>query len=315
MKKLIGLIVFLAMLYAALLLADPSARGVDNHKNLARRIGLFGILSLGVTPVIITGGIDLSIGAVMGLCTMVLAILLGKPGWSPHWAVMTVLGLGAGIGLVNGLLITKVRLQPFIVTLCGLFLYRGISRWISDDHIIGLEDSKVFDAYIETLHEGVFFGMPKVFVIMLALAAVLAIILHFSVYGRYWLAIGANEKTALYSGIRVDRYKIFAYIYCSLMTAIFSILYFAEQNSAGSPSSTGNFYELYAIAGAVLGGVSLRGGDGNVLGVIIGTTILWILPNFARMWGIPDTLEFTVIGAALLIGAVVDEVLRRRVSK
>lgn len=315
MKKLIGLIVFLGILYAALLLADPSAGSIENHRNLARRIGLFGILCLGVTPVIITGGIDLSIGAVVGLCTMVLAILLTELKWNPHLAVATVLALGAGIGLINSLFITMLRLQPFIVTLCGLFIYRGASRWISGDSIKGLEGSPIFDDYINVLHDGYLWGIPKVFLILLVLAAVLAVVLHFSVYGRYWLAIGANEKTAHYSGIKVDRYKILAYIYCSLMTAIFSVLYFAEHNSSGSPSDTGNFYELYAIAGAVLGGVSLRGGEGTVLGVILGTIILWILPNFTRMWGIPDTLEFTVIGAALLIGAMVDEFLRRRVAK
>lgn len=312
MKKLIGLGTFLVVLYVALLQADPSAGSLRNHLNLAKLIGHFGILCLAVTPVIITGGIDLSIGAVVGFCATTLAILLNDLKWNIHAAVATVLVMGAGIGLVNGILITKLRLQPFVVTLCGLFIYRGMARWIANDGIKGLEDT--FDSYIDLFHDGDVFGLPKFFAIFLVLAAILTVILHFSVYGRYWLAIGANEKTAYYSGIRVDRYKILAYVFCSLLTAIFSVLYLTEYNSA-APSDTGNFLELYAIAGAVLGGVSLRGGEGNVLGVIMGTMVLWILPNFARMWGISDKLQYTVIGAALLLGAVVDEMLRRRVAK
>lgn len=311
MKKLIGLWMFLVILYGALLLADPSARTVRNHVNLAKLIGHFGILCLAVTPVIITGGIDLSIGAVVGFCATTLAILVNDFQWDVHYAVMTVLVMGAFIGWINGMLITKLGLQPFVVTLCGLFIYRGLSRWIADDKIKGLGGTDAFDGYKAFLHDGDLFGIPKFFVIFLVLAGILAVLLHLSVYGRYWKAIGANEKTANYSGIRVDRYKIFAYVFCSFLCAIFSVLYLTEYNSA-APSEAGNFFELYAIAGAVLGGVSLRGGEGNVLGVIMGTMILWILPNFTRMWGISDKLQYTVIGAALLFGAIVDELLRKR---
>ena len=311
MKKLVGLAIFLAVLYGALLMSDPSAGSARNHIILAKLIGHYGILCLAVTPVIITGGIDLSIGAVVGFCATMLAMLLTDYHWNPHLAVATVLAMGAVIGLINGILVTKLGLQPFVVTLCGLFIYRGLSRWIADDKIKGLGSTSTFDGYKTLFHDGDLFGIPKFFVIFLVLAGILAVILHLSIYGRYWLAIGANEKTAYYSGIRVDRYKILAYVFCSLLCAIFSVLYLTEYNSA-APSETGNFFELYAIAGAVLGGVSLRGGEGNVLGVIMGTMILWILPNFTRMWGISDKLQYTVIGVALLFGAIVDELLRQR---
>ncbi|HQR43176.1 MAG TPA: ABC transporter permease, partial [Gemmatales bacterium] len=194
----------------------------------------------------------------------------------------------------------------------GLFIYRGLARWIANDGIKGLGGN--FSFYVEWFRDGDVLGIPKFFVIFLVMAAALAVVVHFSIYGRYWQAIGANEKTAFYSGIRVDAYKILAYVICSLFAAFFSVLYLTEYKAA-TPSDTGNFFELYAIAGAVLGGVSLRGGEGNILGVIMGTMILWILPNFTRMWGISDTLQYTVIGVALLLGAIVDEVLRRRVAK
>ncbi len=152
-------------------------------------------------------------------------------------------------------------------------------------------------------------GLPMSLVIFLLLAAVAAVFLHASVYGRYLFAIGGNEQAARYSGIATDRYKVLAYVICSTLAAVFAVLFLLEHNGA-QPSTTGSFFELYAIAGAVLGGCSLRGGEGNVLGIMMGTTILWILPNFTNMWGVPTQLEYTVIGAALLIGAVLDEALR-----
>ncbi len=136
---------------------------------------------------------------------------------------------------------------------------------------------------------------------------------HFSVYGRYVVALGSNEQAARYSGIATHRYRILAYVLCSTLAAFFSILLLMKYNTA-TPSTTGEFLELYAIAGAVLGGCSLRGGEGTVPGILIGTSILVLLPNLANMWGVPDQLVNTVIGGALLLGAILDEVLRPRKS-
>ena len=141
--------------------------------------------------------------------------------------------------------------------------------------------------------------------------AVAGVFLHFSVYGRYMMAIGSNEQAARYSGIATDRHKIVAYVLCSALAAFYGALYLMENNSS-QPSQTGSFLELYAIAGAVLGGCSLRGGEGSIAGILMGTALLTILPNFVKMWGVPDELEYTVIGTALLVGAILDEMLRRR---
>jgi ribose transport system permease protein len=228
----------------------------------------------------------------------------------PLAAIGAVLALGALIGLVNGLLVTKLRVQAFVVTLCGLFIYRGAARWLAGGQNKGLGTD--FETWKHWLAKGKdLLGLPMALVIFLVLAAIAAVGLHLSVYGRYLFAVGSNEQAARYSGIAVDRYRISAYVICSTLAALFSVLFLMEENSV-QPSSTGSFFELYAIAGAVLGGCSLRGGEGNVLGIIIGTAILWILPNFTKMWGVPSELEYTVIGAALLVGALVDELLRRR---
>jgi ribose transport system permease protein len=309
MKKWLGLGLFLLVIYLLLLLADPGARSLYNHINLGRRIGLYGIISLGASILIITGGIDLSIGSTIGLCATVMAMLLIDYHLHPLVAFIAVLALGATIGLANGLLVTKLRVQAFVVTLCGLFIYRGAARWLSHDQVKGLGNG--YESLKYWLSESRdLFGLPMSLVIFLGLAALATVFLHMSVYGRYMFAVGSNEQAARYSGIAVDRYRILAYVLCSTLAALFSILFLMEQNSV-QPTETGSFFELYAIAGAVLGGCSLRGGEGSVLGVIMGTAILWILPNFTKMWGVPSELEYTVIGAALLIGALVDEGLRR----
>ena len=309
MKKWLGLAAFLLAIYLLLLLADPGARSAYNHINLGRRIGLYGIISLGASILIITGGIDLSIGSTIGLCATVMAMLLVDYQWNPLVAFLAVLALGATIGLANGLLVTKLRVQAFVVTLCGLFIYRGAARWLSHDQVKGLGTGYESLKYWLSDSRDIL-GLPMSLVIFLGLAGLATVFLHMSVYGRYMFAVGSNEQAARYSGIAVDRYRILAYVLCSTLAALFSILFLMEQNSV-QPTETGSFFELYAIAGAVLGGCSLRGGEGSVLGVIMGTAILWILPNFTKMWGVPSELEYTVIGGALLIGALVDEGLRR----
>src|SRR5262249_45197927 len=145
------------------------------------------------------------------------------------------------------------------------------------------------------------FGLPRLLVIFLVLAAAAVVFLHFSVPGRYFFAIGSNEKAARYSGIRTDRYKILAYIICSTLAALFGILFLMENNTV-RPSADGNFLELYAIAGAVLGGCSLRGGEGTVLGIAIGTAILWTLYNLCNMLGVTSEMQLIVVGGALLLG-------------
>jgi ribose transport system permease protein len=321
MKKLIGITVFLLILYVLLLGSAQGAGSMENHFNLGRRIGLYGIITLGAGLLIITGGIDLSIGSVVGLSATLLAILVVDCDQGFARAIGLVLLLGALIGLVNGLIVTKVRVQPFVVTLCGLFVYRGAARWLANDAAKGLSALESgprqaeYQLWKEILYRSrAVFHLPVSLVIFLVLLGIAAVFLHGSVYGRYFYAIGNNERAARYSGIATDRYKVLAYVLCSTLAAFFGVLTLMQDNSA-QPSSTGNFLELYAIAGAVLGGCSLAGGEGNVGGVLIGTSILVVLPNLATMRGVPSALEYTVIGGALLVGAVLDEVLRRRATK
>ena len=317
MIKLLGNLVFLGLLYGAMLVADPGARSLANHLILAQRIGLAGIIGLAAGAVIITGGIDLSIGAVVALVETALAILLVDLHVHPALAIVLVLLLGAGIGLFHGLLITYVRMQAFIVTLCGLFIYRGIARWLAADRALGL-GTEEFVALKDFLNGDRFalfvndqwLAFPVHFVILVALLALAGILLHFSVHGRYALALGSNEHAARYCGVPTDRYKVLAYVLASTLTALYGVLNLFERNSV-QPNTTGNFLELYAIAAAVIGGCSLRGGEGNVIGIFMGTCIITLLPTVMEFTRVPSTLVYAIIGGVLLLGAFVDEMLRR----
>jgi ribose transport system permease protein len=308
MKQLLGLSVLLVALYAAIFWAVPAESQAQNNFNMGKDFGLAGVIALGAGILIISGGIDLSVGSVVALSATVTAMLLTDPGlqWPAYLALPTVLAMGALIGLVNGVLATKLRLPAFMVTLCGLFIYRGVARTLSGNLAKGLGDQY-------ELYSGEVFGLPQFLVIFLVLAALATLFLHFSVYGRYLYAIGSNERAARYSGIATDRYKILAYVLCSTLAAFYGILFLAENNSV-KPSTDGNFLELYAIAAAVMGGCSLRGGEGTVLGIAMGAAILTMLPKLTNLFGIRSELEFIVIGGALLLGAILDEWLRPRRS-
>jgi ribose transport system permease protein len=310
MLKLLGNVVVLAVLYGALVL-DPetssTARRPENHQYLAERIGQYGILSLAAGILIITGGIDLSIGSTVALTSVVLWKLLMDYNWPPAVAIPAVLLLGALIGLGHGLLVAVARIQAFIVTLCGLLVYRSIARWLTGDRTVGLESRY---EELKDFCNGYILGVPVHFWLFIGLLLVLGIFLHFSVYGRYFYAIGSNEKAARYCGIPTTRYKISAYVLCSTLAAFFAVLNMMKMNSV-QPSTTGNFFELYGIAAAVMGGCSLRGGEGNVLGIFLGTCIIYVLPNYVFFKGVPSSLEGAIFGLALLVGAFADEMLRR----
>jgi ribose transport system permease protein len=246
----------------------------------------------------------------VGLVGITCTILLREEGLAPAVAVPASLGLAAGIGLFHGLLIAKVRIQPFIVTLCGLFFYRGITRLITGDGLRGFGTG--YDT-LKWLGSG-YIGnsvWPAPFVILLGLAAGVGAFMHFTAMGRHIFALGANEEAARFSGLRTDRLKIWAYVICSVITGVGGLLIAFKVKSLG-PSDFGSFYELYAIAGAVLGGCSLRGGQGSVPGVLLGAALIVLLRNMVNILGIPSQVEYMVIGGAILVGVVFDEFLGRR---
>ncbi len=247
----------------------------------------------------------------------VAVVLHRKQFMSVPMALLTTFSIAGLLGLIHGLLITRVRLQPFVVTLCALLIYRGWSRWLTGDDAAGFSEysgtlGKFGQGTLPVILRGkeVVFGIPYPMFFMVAIAIAASILLGRTLWGRYLLALGRSETAARFSGINTGRVTLAAYIICTCLAAVGGILFSLNNNSI-SPSSYGNFFELYAIAAAVLGGCSLRGGEGSIVGVIIGTAVMQVLNNLIVLLKISDKLEFTIIGSVLLIGVTADEILKR----
>ena len=376
MNKSRGILLLLLAVCAFSALMNPDFLTPYNLQNIIRWTSLFGILSIGVAFVIITGGIDLSIGSLVGLVGCLLPMLLVHQGMGAAGALGAVLAVSLLVGLAHGLLVTRLRLQPFVVTLCGLLLYRGYARYMTADQTqgfgTGFQDLKQLatgkpvtlavlaaaagaailiwtlvrrirrrtegdspaaaktawlgpaaGALLVLAGAAIRFGdiqalsrilIPAPFLIMIALALLAGLFLNHTIYGRYLLALGRNREAARYSGIDTDRMVILAYVICSLMAGIGGVLFALDINSI-QPSGHGNFYELYAIAAAVLGGCSLRGGEGSILGVVLGAAVMRVLYNAINLLGIPTQLEFAIIGGVILAGVAGDELVRKVVAR
>jgi ribose transport system permease protein len=445
MKKEIGIFSLLAVLCGVTAAMNPRFLSQTNLTNMANVIGLFGVFSIGLGLVIITGGIDLSVGSMCALTGVLLAMALSEWTWgSPRlsgrdikdtqtliiklrdtanpvstflwnelsysqqqdlsassskeqatqevvralnqiiqtksiyeknrfagislssateamakeeargkkllqlnrrlieaaypqeiapqkkwpWLAATslVLIIPMLLGWGHGWLVTRMNMQPFIVTLCGLLLYRGIARFIANDGTKGFAGASGIDS-LRFLSSGrlfritdslssreTFAGIPMPFVILVIVAVVMWFVLHRSIYGRYLLAVGRNEQAARFSGINTRLVIASAYIIAGLLTGISGIMIAFYTNSV-SPSNHGNFYELYGIAAAVLGGCSLRGGEGSIIGIVIGTALLQVLQNLVNLLGIPSSLNFAVMGAVVLFGVLADTIFQKRSAK
>jgi ribose transport system permease protein len=308
----IGILLVLLCLVTAWL--SDSFLSAYNLENLIRRTALFGIIGIGVAFVIVTGGIDLSVGSVVCLAGCSLPWLLTTQHWPLPAALAAVLGGSAALGWLHGTLITRLRLQPFIVTLCGLLLYRGLARGLTGDQSVGFGND--FKG-LRSLATGQLplpfvsgFSLPVPCLILLAIALLAAVYLHATVPGRHLFALGHNEQAARYSGIDTRRLTVRAYIISAFLAGVGGVLFVLDVNSA-QPADFGNFYELYAIAAAVLGGFSLRGGEGTIAGVLVGTALMQVLRNMIALTTRHQHMEFAIIGAVILAGVVADELVRR----
>jgi ribose transport system permease protein len=337
MSRLIGIALMVLVLYGLLVGSFDTARSVNNHLDLARRLGFYGILTIGVGVLIISGGIDLSIGSLVGLSAVAFGTLV-QARVPAGWAAVIVVAGSSLIGLFHGLLVTKVGLQPFLATLCGLFIYRGIATTISQTTVglrVGLptppagltsvEAGRWFDEMqprVEALQEradgladllvrGQPLGAPNILLLLLALAAVVGLVVHRTVYGRHLYAVGTNEQAARYAGIATIRVKIAAYVFTAVASGLGGVLYLMEYSTA-NPTTAGSLLELYAITGAVLGGCAIKGGEGSVAGMVLGAAVLPLLAKLCNFtpW-IGSEKVYWVIGTVLLVGTVANELIRR----
>jgi ribose transport system permease protein len=311
MKKELGIFVLLIVLCIIVSIINPNFLLTINLQNLARQIGAFGIFSIGLGLVIMTGGIELSVGSLMALLGVLLSMMLTEWGFGVAVAVLLCLGIAMVLTLGHGLLITRLNMQPFIVTLCGLLFYRGVARFITRDETKGFGTVEGLD-FLRFLANGNLFGLiPMPFVLLIIISAITWVVLHRSVYGRYLFATGRNPEAARYAGIDTKNIITLTYMISGILTAISGIIFAFYTNSV-SPANHGNAYELYGIAAAVLGGCSLRGGEGSVIGILIGTALLQVLRNLVNLLGIPSSLDFAVMGAVILLGVMADQIFTER---
>ena len=325
-KNTLGIFGLCVVIFAVTALLNNKFISAYNMQNLVKWSSLFAVMSIGVAFVIITGGIDLSIGSVIGLVAVLLAYMMKVKGINPATAIITMVCMSALIGLVHGLLITKVKIQPFVVTLCGLLIYRSLGRWLTDNQSLGpvpLEDDKgyvnlEFIQQLDFIFSGKIaigsFNLPTPFLFLLVIGIAAALFLNRTIWGRYLFALGNNEDGARYSGINTDNMKIIAYMICSLMAGIAGLLFAFELDSV-QPAQTGEVFELYAIAAAVLGGCSLRGGEGSILGVIIAAAVIRLIYNSIMMLGISTHLEYFILGIVIILGVMADEFLKSFTAK
>ena len=311
MKKELGIFVLLIVLCIIVAAYNPNFLLPINLQNLARQIGAFGIFSIGLGLVIITGGIELSVGSMMALLGVLMSMMLTEWGYGVVVAVLACIGIAMALSFGHGALITRLNMQPFIVTLCGLLFYRGLARFITKDETKGFGSVAGLDS-LRFLANGNLFGvLPMPFVLLIIISLITWIVLHRSVYGRYLFATGRNAEAARYAGIDTKNIVTFTYVISGALTAISGIIFAFYTNSV-SPANHGNAYELYGIAAAVLGGCSLRGGEGSVVGILIGTALLQVLRNLVNLLGIPSSLDFAVMGAVILIGVMADQIFTER---
>jgi len=305
--------------------------GASNVQNLTRQISMLGIFAIGLSFVMITGGIDLSIGSVIGLTGVIIARVSGEfhpespgsggLGYSPWIGVSVALAVAALIGLCQGLLITRLRLQPFIVTLGGMLFLRGVSQTVVRGGTLSLGNIPLVN-----LANGGLFGtaetplIPYTFVVLLVVALAATLLLHLTVFGRYVYAIGGNREAAEYSGVPVARVETLTYVISAFSAGVAGVCYAAYIGQMSQ--QVGIAYELYAIAAAVLGGVSLRGGEGTVIGSIIGACIMRVIDNGINMfqWAYRDSAgerrifrldnnwTFIIIGSVILLAVILDQV-------
>lgn len=320
--RLAGVIVLLGVLFVALSMYD-NAFSQSNIIDVLNRHGHLGIMTIGVALLIIIGGIDLSIGSVVGFSAIHFGVLM-EAGVHPWLALLITVAYGPMIGSLYAFLINKIKLQPFLVTLCGMFIYRGIARSLTAKNT-GLvqirSNHESFGRSLDTMRS-IFIGkdaegalnVPMMLILLVIICLVLGVILHMTAWGRYWYAIGSNEKAAAYAGVRVEYHKWIVYMICSTLASFAGVLYLLDAGSA-APDSVGTSMELYAITAAVLGGCSLRGGEGLMLGFFLGALVQPVIKNLMVFRGTPSAMEPWVMGKILLIGTIADELIRRRFSK
>jgi ribose transport system permease protein len=294
----------LILLFAGLSIASPdNFLTKTNLSSVVRQTAVINLMALGMTLVIISGGIDLSVGSILAMGGLLgtMAMEKGQPIWL---GVLTGALAGCACGFLNGFLTTRLKINPFIVTLGMLGILRGSTLIISN----GLPVHQIPQAF-SYLGEGNLLGVPFVLWVLVVCAVTVHVILEHTRLGRYAFAIGSNPEAAHYAGIPVAFHTTAVYAICGMLTGLGGMIE-ASRLMTGQPTA-GQGYELQAIAAVVIGGGSLRGGEGSVVGTLIGALIMGLLANGSDLLGISPYLQQAIIGAVIILAVSVDELRKR----
>ncbi|MFJ7744880.1 ABC transporter permease [Peribacillus sp. NPDC097295] len=295
-----GPLLALILLFIVITFLNPSFMEPNNILNLLRQTSINALIAFGMTFIILTGGIDLSVGSILALSSALMAGMMVS-GLDPILAILVGVLLGTIMGVINGILISKGKMAPFIVTLATMTIFRGLTLVYTDGKpITGIGDSYMFQLF----GRGYFLGIPVPAVVMVIAFIILWFLLHKTSFGRKTYAIGGNEKASLISGIKVDRVKVAIYGLAGTMAALAGAILTSRLNSA--QPTAGQSYEMDAIAAVVLGGTSLSGGKGRMFGTLVGVLIIGTLNNGMNLLGVSSFYQQVVKGAVILVAVLLD---------
>jgi ribose/xylose/arabinose/galactoside ABC-type transport system permease subunit len=306
---LLGLVIVLSIV-------SPAFLSVSNFLDIARVVSITGIIAVGMTLVVITGGIDLSVGSTVGLVGAVTAALVA--GSTSHsfvgdfklpvpLAMLVGLAVGSAVGFVNGWLITKTRIEPFMATLGTMIFVRGLLYLFTGGYPVNFESTPEQFAW---LGQGSVLSIPSPVIFFALVAAVLWWVSRRMTFGRAIYAIGGNQEAAWLSGVKVARTKILIYTLLGFLAGLSGIILASRLDSADTVNGQG--YELIAISGVVIGGTSLAGGRGSIVGSLVGVFTVGVIQNALNLFGAPTQVQYLVTGLVLLLAISLDGIVRRR---
>jgi ribose/xylose/arabinose/galactoside ABC-type transport system permease subunit len=295
------------------LIAPPSFATTRNMEMIARQTTIVGIAALGMTLVIISGGIDLSVGSVVALSTVVIAWLLQYAGAGPLTAALGGVAAAAFFGLLSGLLITRLKVVPFIVTLGMMLVVRGAAKGIGREQKIDVDPAKL--RWLDELLASVpadrsWMLVPPGVWIMIFLAIGMAALLRYTRLGRHTFAIGSNEETARLCGVAVERVKVLVFTICAAFAGLAGLMQFSRL-TVGDPTVAVGL-ELNVIAAVVIGGGSLSGGEGSILGTLVGALIMTVIASGCTQMGVANWVQEIITGAIIVIAVALDRLRHRR---
>lgn len=305
----------LAALFVLGALVNPSFIGIDNILNVLTRSSFIAIIAVGATFVISAGGLDLSVGSMAALVAGIMILFLNSAAIDGNFAmlaagVVIAIGVGAGAGLVNGAVTTLGRIEPFIVTLGTMAIYRSVTVWLANGGSIAMKSSEMRNLF-RPVYTGTFLGLPIPVWIIIAVGLLGAFILYKTSFGRHVIAVGSNEDVARYSGIHVNRVRAMTYVIQGICVAIAVVVYVPRLGAA--TTTTGMLWELQAITAVVIGGTALKGGVGRIWGTICGAFMLEIVGNIMVLSNfVSEYLIGAVQGVIIIIAMLVQRTLQRK---